>query len=155
MITINFKNLSNIKLNILNGYTESLFDDSVVNIENEDLLEKLILIHLLSSNVIFDKNILKLYSDFLIKNEEEYLTSFDDFIETMFMTYYDEAEIFKSNNHSDIISENYQQHLRDQIRVFDYFIKLKIKPYQYDEDDAFETLNITVRYNFGDWIIVN
>lgn len=155
MITINFKNLSNIKLNILNGYTESLFDDSVVNIENEDLLEKLILIHLLSSNVIFDKNILKLYSDFLIKNEEEYLTSFDDFIETMFMTYYDEAEIFKSNDYSDIISENYQQHLRDQIRVFDYFIKLKIKPYQYDEDDAFETLNITVRYNFGDWIIVN
>lgn len=155
MITINFKNLSNIKLNILNGYTESLFDDSVVNIENEDLLEKLILIHLLSSNVIFDKNILKLYSDFLIKNEEEYLTSFDDFIETMFMTYHDEAEIFKSNDYSNIISENYQQHLRDQIRVFDYFIKLKIKPHQYSEDDSKELLNVTVKYNFGDWIIVN
>lgn len=155
MITINFKNLSNIKLNILNGYTESLFDDSVVNIENEDLLEKLILIHLLSSNVIFDKNILKLYSDFLIKNEEEYLSSFDDFIETMFMTYYDEAEIFKSNDYSNIISENYQQHLRDQIRVFDYFIKLKIKPHQYSEDDSKELLNVTVKYNFGDWIIVN
>ena len=87
-----------------------------------------------------------------IQGNPDYMKA-NDF--TRLTSKYDIFNLFKSNDYSNIISENYQQHLRDQIRVFDYFIKLKIKPHQYSEDDSKELLNVTVKYNFGDWIIVN